>query len=171
MKVIIANGVTVIKTGDPNGGVKNKHNKTGVSHHIQPDGKKRYRAEIQVNRKKHYLGIRDTPEEAASLRLEAEKQIEAGNFEEWIKTIKELKIRNKYNKTGISEFKTPSGKIRYRAEISYKRKRLYLGKRNTLAEIYELIEEAKKHIENDTFEEWLENLRISNSKNKRGKKQ
>ena len=76
MKIIIQNGATIIKTGDPNGGVKNKYNKPGVSKHIGHNDKIQYRAEIQVNKKTYYLGLRNTPEEAHELRLEAEKALE-----------------------------------------------------------------------------------------------
>ena len=90
MKIIIENGATIIKTGDAVGGIKNKYNKTGVSKHIEPNGKIKYRAVIQFNKKTYYLGIRNTPDEAYLLRLEAEKSLNNGNFIEWYE-----KMRNK----------------------------------------------------------------------------
>lgn len=157
MKRIIKNGVTIIKTGDANGGVKNKHNQTGVSQQVFPDGAVRYRAEIQIMRKKHYLGIRDTVEEAVALRLEAEKQLANGTFDEWLKHIKKPKCKNKYNKKGISQLKTPTG-IRYRVEITVDGKRYYIARRNNLQDAYDLLEEAEKQVENGCFEEWLQEL-------------
>ena len=83
MEIIIENGATIIKTGDAIGGLKNKYNQTGVSKHIEPNGKIKYRAVITFNKKVYYLGIRNTPEEASLLRLEAEKSLNNGNFIEW----------------------------------------------------------------------------------------
>lgn len=155
MKRIIKNGVTIIKTGDANGGVKNKHNQTGVSQQVFPDGAVRYRAEMQVKGKKHYFGIRDTVEEAIELRLEAERQLANGTFDEWLKHIKKPVCKNKFAKKGISEQKTPNG-IRYRAEITVDGKRYYIVKRKNLQEAIDILEEAERQVEKGTFEEWLQ---------------
>lgn len=157
MERIIKNGVTIIKTGDANGGVKNKHNQTGVSQQVFPDGVVRYRAEMQVKGKKHYFGIRDTLEEAVALRLEAEQQLANGTFDEWLKHIKKPKCKNKYDKKGISQLKTPTG-IRYRVEITIDGKRYYIARRKNLQDAYDLLEEAEKQVENGCFEEWLQEL-------------
>lgn len=169
MKRIIKNGVTIIKTGDANGGIKNKHNQTGVSQQVFPDGAVRYRAEMQVMRKKHYLGIRDTVEEAVALRLEAEQQLANGTFEEWLKHIKKPKCKNKYNKKGIAQLKTPTG-IRYRIEITVDGKRYYIAKRNNLQDAYDILEEAEKQVAKGCFEEWLKELHTASTekRNKTG---
>lgn len=156
MEVIIKNGVTIIKTGDANGGVKNKHEQSGVSMYYQPNGAVKYRAEIQTMRKKHYLGIRDTVEEAVALRLEAEKQIANGTFDEWVKHIKHPTAKSKYDKIGISKYKTAGGKIKYMVQFRYEGERHYLGKMATLQEAYDILDEAEKQVENGTFEEWYE---------------
>jgi len=160
MKRIIKNGVTIIKTGDANGGVKNKHNQTGVSQQVFPDGAVRYRAEMQVMGKKHYFGIRDTVEEAIELRLEAERQLANGTFDEWLKHIKKPKCRNRYNKKGIAQLKTSTG-IRYRVDITVDGKRYYIAKRNNLQEAYDILEEAEQQVANGCFKEWLQKLHAS----------
>lgn len=162
MKRIIKNGVTIIKTGDANGGVKNKHNQTGVSQQVFPDGTVRYRAEMQVMRKKHYFGIRDTVEEAVALRLEAEQQLANGTFNEWLKHIKKPKCKNKYDKKGISQLKTPTG-IRYRVEITVDGKRYYIAKRNNLQDAYDILEEAEKQVAKGSFAEWLKELHTAST--------
>lgn len=158
MKIIIENGTTLIKTGDAFGGVKNKWDKTGVSMYIASDGSTKYKAEVQVKRKKHYLGIRNTPEEAAALRAEADKHIEAGTFTEWLKTIKRISYHNRFKVKGISEIKRPNGNL-YQAEIRHEGTRYYLGKRKTPEEAIQLIEDANAHIETGTFTEWLAELK------------
>lgn len=159
MEVIIKNGVTIIKTGDANGGVKNKHDQTGVSTYYQPNGIVKYRAEIQVMRKKHYLGIRDTLEEAVALRQEAEEQIANGTFDEWVARIKHPTTRSKYDKIGISQYKTAGGKIKYMVQFRHEGERHYLGKMATLQEAYDILDEAEKQVENGTFETWLHDIK------------
>ena len=167
MKVIIKNGVTIIKTGDANGGVKNKHEQSGVSMYYQPNGAVKYRAEIQTMRKKHYLGIRDTVEEAVALRQEAEKQIANGTFAEWVKHIKHPTAKSKYKKIGISQSRLAGGRIKYMVQFKYEGERHYLGKFDTLQEAYDILDEAEKQVENGTFETWYEEYK--NTRNSRGK--
>lgn len=167
MEVIIKNGVTIIKTGDANGGVKNKHEQSGVSMYYQPNGAVKYRAEIQTMRKKHYLGIRDTVEEAVALRQEAEKQIANGTFDEWLTHIKNPIIRSKYKKIGISQYKTAGGKIKYMVQFRHEGERHYLGKMATLQEAYDIIDEAEKQVANGTFDKWYEAYK--NTSKTRGK--
>lgn len=159
MKVIIENGVTVIKTGDPNGGIKNKYNQTGVSQQFFPEGVVKYRAEIQIKGIKYYLGIRDTAEEAGRLRQEAEKQIADGNFEKWLETVKNPDTYNKFNRTGISECKMPNGSVVYRAEIKHNGQRHYIAKKKDLQDAINLLEEAKKHAKQGNLEEWLKSIK------------
>lgn len=159
MEVIIKNGVTIIKTGDANGGVKNKHEQSGVSMYYQPNGVVKYRAEIQTMRKKHYLGIRDTVEEAVALRQEAEKQIANGTFAEWVKHIKHPTTRSKYEKIGISKSRLAGGKIKYMVQFRHEGERHYLGKYESLQEAYDILDEAEKQVENGTFETWLQELK------------
>lgn len=83
MEIIIENGATIIKTGDAVGGVKNKYNKIGVSKYIEPNGAIKYRAVISFNKKRYHLGLRNTPDEAYLLRLEAENHLKNGTFIEW----------------------------------------------------------------------------------------
>lgn len=151
--------MTIIKTGDPSGGVKNKHNQQGISKQIYKNGTVRYRAEIQINRKKYYLGIRDSVEDAIQLRLDAEKQIKNNTFHEWLEKTKHPDTYNKFNRTGISECKISDGSTIYRTEIKYNGKRHYIAKRKNLQEAHEIMDEAEKQIENGTFEEWLQNFR------------
>jgi leucyl aminopeptidase (aminopeptidase T) len=155
MKIIIENGTTLIKTGDENGGTKNKHNQTGVSMMVRQNGCK-YRAEIQVSNRKYYLGSRNTIEEAAALRKEAEEHVKDGTFFEWIEIIKHPDTNSKYKKSGISTCKSSNGKIKYRADIRHNKKRHYLAKKNTMKEAYEIIVEAEKQIKAGTFDEWLQ---------------
>lgn len=159
MKVIIDNGVTVVKTGDPNGGVKNKHNKTGVSQHVVSDGGVKYRAEIQINKKKYYLGIRDTAEEAGQLRQEADEQLEAGTFFEWFETLKNNAVFNQNGKKGIERRKRANGEYSYKALITINGKKYQIGTRRTLEEAVKLREEAEKHVKNGTFFEWFQSIR------------
>ena len=159
MKIIIENGATIIKTGDPNGGVKNKYNKTGVSKHIGHNGKIQYRAEIQVNKKTYYLGLRNTPEEAHELRLEAEKNLENGNFDKWIAELKQRTIRNKHHTKGISTRKYADGSLKYEVVIHIEKKRYYLGFSKELEDAIALRLEAEKQLENGTFVEWYEEMK------------
>lgn len=158
MKIIIENGATIIKTGDPNGGVKNKYNKTGVSKHIGYTDIK-YRAEIQINRKTYYLGLRNTPEEAYSLRLEAEKNLENGTFDKWFKELKQKSIRNKHHVKGISTRKYADGSLKYEVVIHIKKIKYYLGYSKELEDAISLRLEAEKQLENGTFHEWYEDMR------------
>ena len=159
MKIIIENGTTIIKTGDPNGGIKNKYNKTGVSKRIDHKGEVNYRAEIQVNKKSYYLGIRNTPEEAHLLRIEAEKALENGTFDKWITKLKQKTIRNKHHAKGISSKKLADGSIKYEVVITVKKKRYYLGYSKELEDAIALRTEAEKQLENGTFIEWYEKMR------------
>lgn len=159
MEVIIKNGVTIIKTGDANGGVKNKHDQTGISMYYQPNGVVKYKAEIQTMRKKHYLGIRDTVEEAVALRQEAEKQIANGTFDKWVTHIKHPTTRSKYKKIGISQRKFAGGKIKYMVQFKHQGERHYLGTMENLQEAYDILDEAEKQVENGTFETWLHDIK------------
>lgn len=159
MEVIIKNGVTIIKTGDANGGVKNKYEQAGVSQQFFPNGVIRYRAEIQVMRKKHYLGIRDTLEEAVALRQEAEEQIANGTFDKWVNHIKHPTTRSKYEKIGISKSRLAGGKIKYMVQFRHEGERYYLGKFESLQEAYDILDEAEKQVENGTFETWLHDIK------------
>lgn len=159
MKIIIENGATIIKTGDPNGGVKNKYNKTGVSKHIGHNGEIKYRAEIQVNRKTYYLGLRNTPEEASELRHAAEKQLENGTFDIWIKELKQKTIRNKHHAKGISSKKLADGSLKYEVVIHVKKVKYYLGFSKELEDAIALRTEAEKQLENGTFIEWYEEMK------------
>lgn len=158
MEIIIKNGSTIIKTGDSNGGIKNKYNKIGVSKHIGHNGIK-YRAEIQVNRKNYYLGIRDTIEEAHALRTEAEKALENGTFDKWITDLKQKSIRNKHNKKGISSKKLANGTLKYEVVINVNKKKYYLGFSKELEDAISLRTEAENQLKNGTFHEWYEELK------------
>lgn len=155
MKIIIENGATIIKTGDPNGGVKNKYNKTGVSKYIG-HSKIKYRAEIQVNKKTYYLGLRSTPEEAHELRLEADKALENGTFDKWFKEFKQKSIRNKHHAKGISTRKYADGSLKYEVVIHVKKKKYYLGYSKELEDAIALRLEAEKQLKNGTFQEWYD---------------
>lgn len=157
MKVIIENGVTVIKTGDQNGGVKNKFNKTGVSQHFAENGDIKYRAEIQISRKKYFLGLKDTPEEAGELRKEAERQLEAETFFEWFDSLKQAGNLNGHR--GIERRMRSDGEYSYKALLTYKKKKYQIGTRRTIEEAVALRKEAEKHVESGDFLEWLEELK------------
>ena len=75
--------------------------------------------------------------------------------------------KNKYNKKGISQLKTPTG-IRYRVEITIDGKRYYIAKRNNLQDAYDLLEEAEKQVAKGCFKEWLKELQTT-SPDKRNK--
>lgn len=158
MKIIIQNGATIIKTGDPNGGVKNKYNKIGVSKYIG-HSKIKYRAEIQVNKKTYYLGLRSTPEEAHELRLEADKALENGTFDKWFKELKQKSIKNKHHVKGISTRKYADGSLKYEVVIHIKKKKYYLGYSKELEDAIALRKEAERQLENGTFIEWYEKMR------------
>lgn len=159
MKIIIENGATIIKTGDANGGVKNKHNQAGVSTHYSSNGIVRYRAEIQINKKKYFLGLRDTLEEAKTLRKEAEANIQEGTFHEWFEKLKNGYSINTGRKKGVSVKRFAKGKIGYQVSIRYNGTRYYLGQRYSLEEATALRTEGEERIENGTFLEWYNTLR------------
>lgn len=159
MEIIIKNGATIIKTGDANGGVKNKHNQTGVSIHYSSNGMARYRAEIQLNKKKYFLGLRDTIEEAKTLRKEAEVNIQEGAFHEWLKSLKNGYSLNTGRKKGVSVRKYADETIAYQVDIRYNGARYYLGKSDLLEEATALRVEAEERIDNGTFLEWYNELR------------
>ena len=80
----IKNGVTIIKTGDATGGLKNKSGFRGVTYYKDI---KKYRAEITLNRKKYCLGFFDSLEHAKKIRLEAESHKASEDFLEWFDTL------------------------------------------------------------------------------------
>ena len=85
MKIKIENGVTIISTGDPIGGKKNKHGHVGINF----DKKlKKYRSEINFKRKKYFLGYFEDVNEAIEERKEADRHVKNGDFEEWIRFIR-----------------------------------------------------------------------------------
>ena len=169
MKTEIKKGITIIHTAEDHIGVYNKNNKTGISRQATCDGSIKYRAEIQVNRKKHYLGLRDTVEEASALRQEAEEQVKKGTFHEWLENeVKPSFCRNKHKKTGISKNKLANGALKYEAVIHVNKKRYYLGCSRKLEEAVAFRTEAEKHLENGTFHEWQESKRKSKQKNEDG---
>lgn len=157
MKVIIENGVTVIKTGDSKGGVKNKHNQTGISIYKYANDRIKYKAQITVQQKKYYLGVRDTVEEAAELRYEAEKQVKAGTFFEWHTDLMAFAPRNK-KCNGICEYKKGAYTY-YQVKVYHEKKRYYIANCKTHAEAQELVAEAHRQIDTGTFLEWLAEIK------------
>ena len=158
MEIIIENGATIIKTGDANGGTKNKLNITGVYKHISDDGSIKYRAEIQVDKIRYYLGIRNTVDEVAELRLDAENHVANDTFHEWFKDLKKTSYHSKHKVKGISESRY-GNTVKYQAEIRHNGIKHYLGKRNTPEEAAQLIEEAHHQIEKGNFTEWLKSIK------------
>lgn len=84
MHTSIENGVTIINTNDPDGGIKTVSGHTGVVwlKHLEC-----YRAEIYINRKRFHLGQSKNIEDAIALRKEAEAHRTAGTFHEWFQTL------------------------------------------------------------------------------------
>ena len=155
MEIRIENGKTIISTNGQYGVLKNKHNYPGLS--ISERGG--YRTEIQVNKKKYYLGTRSTVEEAISLRKEAERYVEEGTFFEWLECSKKKSVRNKNGYKGIFKTKNAKGSPIYKAKIVIKNKAYQIGTRRTLEEAVAIREEAERQLANGTFYEWLLELR------------
>lgn len=86
----IENGVTIISTGDATGGPKNKTGFRGITFYKNQG---RYRSEITIKYKKYLLGFFLDIEDAKAIRLEAEKQKEAGTFHEWYETLEKYKFQ------------------------------------------------------------------------------
>lgn len=155
MKIRIENGMTIISTGDPHGGQKNKYNQLGISLYYSSSGTVKYRAEITVSKRKYYLGLRDTLEEASALRQEADKQVESGTFAEWFRDLKENTIYNQHGSKGIGTKKMAKGRIAYIAKLTYKNKTHQLCTKDTLEEAVAVRQEAEKQLKNGTFLEWF----------------
>ena len=101
MNIRIENGITIISTGKRTGERVNKHGQHGVSMEVIK-GETFYKAEMQVNNVKYYLGRYETVEEAIAIRKEADIHVMDGTIHEWIieqkKEYRESvlrKIRNK----------------------------------------------------------------------------
>jgi hypothetical protein len=159
MEIIISNGQTIIKTGDKNGGVKNKWNRIGISQH-QLKNELHFRAEIQVNRKKYFLHYYPTIEEAIAIREEAERQVENGTFEKWYAALRKKAVakRNKNSYTGINQKKMANG-LKYEVNINYKRKKYYIGHSYDLKEAIAMRKEAELHLKEGDLVEWVESLK------------
>lgn len=83
-KTIFRNGVTIINTGDPVGGVKNKTGHKGIS--LRKNGK--YRAVLQFGKDDRlYLGEFPTIEEAVAMYAAAEKHWKDGTLLEWAESL------------------------------------------------------------------------------------
>ena len=84
MKVYFENGLTVIDTGDPVGGYKNKYGCTGVYY---SSARKSFEVELKYNKKRYKLGYCHNLEDAIALRKEAEKHRDNGTLDEWYETL------------------------------------------------------------------------------------
>ena len=84
MKVYFENGLTVIDTGDPAGGHKNKYGCTGVYYHSERNA---FDAEIKYNKKRYKLGYYTNLEDAIAIRKEAEKHRDNATLDEWFQTL------------------------------------------------------------------------------------
>lgn len=83
MEIEIKNGVTIIRTGDAKGGLKNKTGGCGITFYKE---QKKYRAEININKKKMLIGFFNNKETAIKARKVAEIKKEEGVLVEWLKT-------------------------------------------------------------------------------------
>ena len=95
MKIRIENGVTIISTGDAIGGQKNKTGVTGVTYYEKGN---KYRSELTYQHKKYLLGFFEKLEDAKAIRMEAEKQLEAGTFLEWHSKLERYKWQKQKRK-------------------------------------------------------------------------
>lgn len=78
------NGVTIINTGDPVGGKKNKTGHKGITR--RPNNT--YSAVLRYGKNKRvYLGEFNTIEEAAAMYAEAEKHLADGTLLQWSETL------------------------------------------------------------------------------------
>lgn len=84
MKSIISNGITIIDTEGVNGFRKNKSGYRGV---VFIPSKNKYQAMIIFNRRSYHLGYFDNAEDAALIRIEAEKHRDNGTFHKWRSTL------------------------------------------------------------------------------------
>lgn len=84
MKVYFEKGLTVINTGDPVGGCKNKNGCNGISYRKEAN---KYRASIQFKKKKYHLGDFDDIELAVAYYQEAKQQVDNNTFLEWHQTL------------------------------------------------------------------------------------
>ena len=80
LKFRIENGITIISTGDAEGGKKNKHGHTGIYYNSRRDV---LRAEITYKNKKYHLGYSNDIDALVLLRREAEIHVKNGSFLEW----------------------------------------------------------------------------------------
>lgn len=85
MKTRIENGITIISTGDPTGGIKNKNGHRGI-HRDSRSGK--LRAEINYKRKKYMLGLSNDIDELVAIRKEADIHVANGDFLDWLKDMR-----------------------------------------------------------------------------------
>lgn len=79
----IINGVTILTTGSDGNGDKNKNGFRGVTYYKEIG---KYRAEIQLKRKKFALGFFEDMQDAINARLVAEKRKEDGTLMEFLKS-------------------------------------------------------------------------------------
>ena len=84
MKVYFEKGITVIDTGDPVGGCKNKNGYHGICFRKQHEA---YQAKIQHNHKSYSLGEFKNIEDAVAYYNLAKQHIANGTFFEWYQTL------------------------------------------------------------------------------------
>lgn len=84
MKVYFEKGLTVINTGDPVGGQKNKTGHCGIRFR-KPENS--YQSYICIKKDRYHLGHYENLEDAVAIRKEAEKHRADGTFHEWFQTL------------------------------------------------------------------------------------
>lgn len=151
METIIKNGVTIINMPKHENVSNNKSGYVGV---YFSDGT--YKAQIQYNEEKCFLGRFKTFEEAKAIRQSADEEVKKGTFPEWFKT---NFAPNRHNKLGVVGLSYRKDSNSYQLGITYNKKKYHLGIFSTIEEAAKIRSEADLHIKDGTFLEWLKEYR------------
>lgn len=147
MKIRIEDGKTIISTGVKADAIKNK---TGVQGLTYREESNTYTLAIVHNGKKYHIGNYSTIEEGKSMRKKADEYIENGTFLQWVNDLPTKRVLNKHGVKGLHK----KGNV-YQLNISYKKKKYFLGSFMFPEDAKIVREEAVKHINEGTFLEWI----------------
>lgn len=153
MTIRIEDGKTIISTGVHSGDTINK---TGVKGLTYREESGHYTLAFVYKGKKYHIGNYKTIEEGKAMRKKCDKYIEDGTFEQWVNDLPTKRVVNKLGVKGLSK----KGNM-YQLVISVKNKKYFLGSFTTPEAAKPVREEAKKHVKNGTFEEWIAELKKS----------
>ena len=156
MESIIKNGTTIINMPKHQNISDNKSGYVGV--YVDGD---LFKAQIQHNEKRCFLGSFKTFEEAKAIRQAADEEVKKGTFLEWYKA---NFAPNRHNKFGVVGLAYRNDWKVYQLGITYKRKKYHVGNFKNVEDAAIVRSEADIHIKEGTFLEWLEEYKTKRIK-------